>query len=826
LSNRVSCASVSSLLPRGRESKHGEAASLVHQRPARSRLATLAFACVVLAMAARASADACLVTSITAGAGYTLALRADGTVWGWGTNSQGELGTGTPTSYVDAPVQAVGLDSVSAIATKLASSSFVLRDGRIWSWGRNNLGELGDGTETARATPGQVEGLQDVVAVSGSSLQALALRSDGTVWAWGYNRDGMLGCGTTANPLTSPTQVLGLSGVTAIASGQQYSMALRSDGSVWTWGHNESGQLGDGTTTNHYAPASVPGLTEVAAISIGNLTSVALKQDGTVWTWGDNYKGKLGDGTDVHRHAPVQVVGLSGIVQVSAGASHTLARRSDGSVWAWGENYVGMLGDGTTTDRWSPVQVSGLSGVTTISAGSAQSVALKNDRTVWSWGGNVNGTLAIGTRSNALVPALTLFGCLEPVADAGADQVVTTGDSVHLDGSLSHDPRARALSYLWSQVAGPAVSLSSSTVVAPVFAAPVVPLGGATLTFRLVVSDGELTSAPDEINVTVKDLNHAPVADAGGNQVVQEGSDVVLDASASFDPDGDAITFQWHQLSGTAVTLVQPSQAISGFVAPAVGSGSATLSFEITASDGHVSAVATATVLVEHVNHAPVADAGPDQSANEGTLVSLSASASGDPDGDPLSYAWTQVSGPPVTLVGETSAAPSFWAPDVSAGGVDIIVRLVVHDGALASPADEVTVHVLNVNDPPVCAFARPGEGDALWPPNHRLVPITISGLQDPNDDHLTVTVLDVTQDEPTNGMGDGDTAPDAVTEGSTVLLRAERGGSGNGRVYRVTFRAEDGQAGTCTGTIRVSVPHDKRGFAIEDQASYNSLTP
>ena len=196
--------------------------------------------------------------------------------------------------------------------------------------------------------------------IAGGRVHAIALKSDGTVWAWGYNAYGQLGDGTTAWSRPTPVQVSGLSGVTAIAAGGYHTIALKSDGTVWTWGANGNGQLGDGTTTERKTPVQVSGLSSVTAIAAGSSHTIALKSDGTVWTWGANGSGQLGDGTNTERTTPVQVSGLSGVTAISGGESHTITLKSDGTVWTWGANASGQLGDGTYTSRTTPLQVKDL----------------------------------------------------------------------------------------------------------------------------------------------------------------------------------------------------------------------------------------------------------------------------------------------------------------------------------------------------------------------------------------------------------------------------------------------------------------------------------
>ncbi|MCX6381662.1 MAG: Ig-like domain repeat protein [Armatimonadetes bacterium] len=231
----------------------------------------------------------------------------------------------------------------------------------------------------------------------------LALKSDGTVWAWGWNAYGQLGDGTATDSFT-PVQVSALTGVTQIAGGYLHSLALKSDGTVWVWGFNNSGQLGDGTTVDSAVPVQVSGLTGVTQVSAGSFHSLAVKTDGTVFAWGNNNYGQLGDGTNTNRLTPVQVTGLTGVTQVSGGGYHSLALKSDGTVWAWGRNDFGKLGDGTNTDKNAPVQVTGLTGVTQVAGGYLHSLALKSDGTVFAWGYNNSGQLGDGTTTTRLTP--------------------------------------------------------------------------------------------------------------------------------------------------------------------------------------------------------------------------------------------------------------------------------------------------------------------------------------------------------------------------------------------------------------------------------------
>jgi alpha-tubulin suppressor-like RCC1 family protein len=185
----------------------------------------------------------------------------------------------------------------------------------------------------------------------------IALMSDTTVWAWGNNSNGQLGNGTTTDS-TTPVQVSGISSVTFIAAGNKFSAARRSvtySSVVNTWGLNSSGQLGNGTTTDSTTPAQVSGISGVTVISVGYDHIVAVKSDGTVWTWGNNGNGQLGNGTTTASNTPIQVSGLTTATAVTAGTADSVVLLLDGTARAWGSNNKGQLGDGTTTDRWTSI---------------------------------------------------------------------------------------------------------------------------------------------------------------------------------------------------------------------------------------------------------------------------------------------------------------------------------------------------------------------------------------------------------------------------------------------------------------------------------------
>lgn len=350
---------------------------------------------------------------------YTKSLLA---VWAWGDNAKGQLGNGS-TVGTNLPVETVGIVGsfdIRRIASGAEHGIALTSTGGLRAWGANYYGQLGDQTTTVRTTQVEVTGISNVTAVSAGKEHSVAIKSDGTGWAWGRNDFGQLGDPFAGGYETWPKQVQATGVVfKKVSAGYNHNLAVASDGKVWAWGYNISGQLGDGTTEKRSEAVQTVGLINAVAVAAGEHHSLALTSAGEVWAWGSNSKGQLGDGSGVTQLTPVKV-GISNVISIAAGMNHSLALTADGRVWAWGYNYIGQLGTGNTQNSATPTPVKDpswgnfLSGVKAIAAGMSHSFAVTSNWGLLAWGDNSYGQLGTGTYNPRSVPTAVW----NPLADA------------------------------------------------------------------------------------------------------------------------------------------------------------------------------------------------------------------------------------------------------------------------------------------------------------------------------------------------------------------------------------------------------------------------
>jgi alpha-tubulin suppressor-like RCC1 family protein len=341
-------------------------------------------------------------TAVSAGGEHTAAIRSGGSLFAWGFNYHGQVGfQNSPKSWAIVSSGGAGSNSIFAAAIR--------SDGALFTWGSGRYGTLGNnysGYSLRTSNPIQI-GTSSWTAVSAGTNHVAAIRLGGGLFTWGANQLGQLGDsenigygGASYSGRSSPVQI-GTSSWTAVSAGRNHTAAIRSGGSLFTWGYNGVGQLGNGTTTSRSSPVQI-GTSSWTAVSAGAGHTAAIRSGGSLFTWGSAAFGALGDGTTTDKSSPVQI-GTSSWTAVSAGNAHTAAIRSGGSLFTWGYNYRGQLGDGTTTDKSSPVQI-GTSLWTAVSAGveSLNTAAIRSDGALFIWGNNDNGQLGIGLASYSL----------------------------------------------------------------------------------------------------------------------------------------------------------------------------------------------------------------------------------------------------------------------------------------------------------------------------------------------------------------------------------------------------------------------------------------
>jgi len=406
--------------------------------------------------------------TLTGGYSHTAAIKTDGTLWTWGRNTDGQLGDNTTVDRSTPVTTFAGGTNWKQVSSGGNHTAAIKTDGTLWTWGSNNNGRLGDNTAINRYTPVTTfAGGTNWKQVACGDGYIAAIKTDGTLWTWGTNSSGELGNNTAINRSTPVTTFAGGTNWKQVVGGDRYTAAIKTDGTLWTWGIGTSGQLGNNTATNKSTPVTTfAGGTNWKQVACGDGHTTAIKTDGTLWTWGDNGDGQLGDNTTVDRSTPVTTfAGGTNWKQVFGGGSHTAALnddgtnkilylwgsnssgqlgtnwisqdnqilqtfaggtnwkqvacgdgyiaaiKTDGTLWTWGQNAFGQLGDNTTTNRSTPVTTfAGGTNWKQVACGDGHTTAIKTDGTLWTWGVNANGRLGDNTTTTRLTPVTTFAG--------------------------------------------------------------------------------------------------------------------------------------------------------------------------------------------------------------------------------------------------------------------------------------------------------------------------------------------------------------------------------------------------------------------------------
>jgi YD repeat-containing protein len=338
----------------------------------------------------------------------------EGNLWIWGRNYYGQLGDNTVVDRSTPVTTFAGGANWKQVAGGTNFTAAIKTDGTLWTWGYNYYGRLGVNDTNNRTTPVTTfAGGTNWKQVSSGSANIAAIKTDGTLWVWGFAGNGRLGNNDAAiNKLTPVTTFAGGTNWKQVASGNAVTAAIKTDGTLWTWGFNNNGQLGVNNTTQRNTPVTTfAGGTNWKQVACVGYVVSAIKTNGTLWTWGSNNTGQLGDNTVINRLTPVTTfAGGTNWKFVGGGAANTVAIKTDGTLWTWGSNSLGALGVNDTNNRTTPV--------TTFAGGtnwkqvsnSGTVAAIKTDGTLWTWGYNGYGRVGDNTTTNRLIPVTTFAG--------------------------------------------------------------------------------------------------------------------------------------------------------------------------------------------------------------------------------------------------------------------------------------------------------------------------------------------------------------------------------------------------------------------------------
>lgn len=356
--------------------------------------------------AVRATDDAGI---IAAGGRHSCALVTS-KVYCWGANASGQLGDGDLESR-DAPAPIVGDLDFTQVTTGLAHSCGVVRSGEGYCWGSDDRGQLGDATTTSRSAPVRVAGNQTFRVIRAGQRHSCGLTTAGDVTCWGANTNGQLGDGSTTTR-SSPVTVSapGSGRFVSVSAGWNHTCAITGDGTAYCWGANANGQLGNGTRSDYRSPVAVGGELKFTSISAGSTHTCAVSDGGDAYCWGNNRFGQLGTGNTTERMAPTRVETNTKFASVTAGGVHTCARTRSGQAWCWGLNVYGQLGDGTNINRDVPTRVVGVATFASVNATGAHTCGTAADGETTCWGFNVEGQLGDGTRNHHARPTRVTFG--------------------------------------------------------------------------------------------------------------------------------------------------------------------------------------------------------------------------------------------------------------------------------------------------------------------------------------------------------------------------------------------------------------------------------
>ncbi|MGL2965586.1 T9SS type A sorting domain-containing protein [Flavobacterium sp. XGLA_31] len=341
-------------------------------------------------------------------------IKENGTLWGWGSNGSGQLGDGTGTDHW-IPTQITALSDWQSVTCGSLYMLVIKTNGTLWVSGDNSTGQLGLGNEGGFITSLTQQGTaNNWKQVAGGISSTYGIKTNGTLWGWGQNDGGQMGNNTCCSDQTTPVQIgTDTDWKQVAASGSRSAFAVKANGTLWGWGSNIAYLLGNSSVSVLSVPTQFTAASDWDSVNLGDSHILALKTDHSLWAWGEGGSGETGQdpSSGITNSVPYQIPGSWS--KVSAGFRFSMGIKTDGTLWAWGRNNVGQLGDGTTTNRYIPYQISTATNWVSVSCGYQFTIALRSDGSLWSWGNNYYGELGNGTDSTtqATPTAISVTGC-------------------------------------------------------------------------------------------------------------------------------------------------------------------------------------------------------------------------------------------------------------------------------------------------------------------------------------------------------------------------------------------------------------------------------
>lgn len=344
--------------------------------------------------------------TISAGGHHNIIICQDGATMAWGQNGFGQLGIDTFSTMSDIPVTIPNFTNVKSVAAGHFHTIALKENGSVWACGRNGSGELGSSSPERSSVFVEIDTLKNIVSIASGSYHSLAIKNTGEVWAWGLNNFGQLGNSAIGGGRKPPSKVIGLTDVIAVAAGHYHSLALKSDGTVWAWGININGELGDSSGINQQVPVKVHSLDNVISIAAGISHSIALTSENEVFVWGDNLNSQLGV-FGPPAFSPIKLDSLKNIVSIAGSkGNHSSALDADGKLFMWGSNGDGQLGIGHNNQPYPQVVTVDLPQIKLLANGYTYSVVMDESGQIYLWGSNIYGQLGDGSIQDAYLPQI------------------------------------------------------------------------------------------------------------------------------------------------------------------------------------------------------------------------------------------------------------------------------------------------------------------------------------------------------------------------------------------------------------------------------------